>query len=61
MDIVRLFLHMVRQVQEKLTQWQENNKYSIDKYTNQILVKVLSQELYNNYGKKLNNIRVNIL
>ncbi len=60
MDIVLLFLHMARQVQEKLIQWQENSKYLIDKYINQILVKVSFQELYSNFGKKLNKIKVNI-
>jgi hypothetical protein len=55
------YLHMDKQDLERLIQWQENNKFSKDKYINQIQVKVLYQEPFNSYGKKLNNIKVNIL
>ena len=51
-DIVQLSLHMDKQVQEKLIQWQEKKKYSIVKFIKQIKDKVLFLEQFNSYGRR---------
>ena len=46
------YSHTAKQAVEKLTPWQENNKYFNDKYTSKTNVKELYQGRYNNYGKR---------
>jgi hypothetical protein len=52
MDIVQLFLHMDKQVLEKLIQWQANRKYFRDKFISQMIEKALFLVRFNNFGKK---------
>jgi hypothetical protein len=50
--IAPLFSLMDRPVQGKLIQWPENSKFLVETFISLTKEKELSQEQFNNYGKK---------